>query len=274
VLAYFARVILLPQVGHWREREDILLAGLKIAPQNPLLTNHESNLSREVGRLNAAVVWGRQAAAPEPHSANRDTTLMLALAESGQDREASALADTDGQAWPAHPAVWSARLQTLIHQRRWDDAQALFRPNAYRPLTVSDEDSRAWIAALKAMASGRPADKREAARLMAALPAEASSTSMLPHLVYTPGDRIGMIAILGDNDDAFTLAARYLKKDGLGDSSFLFWPGLDALRRDKRFWPFVTGIGLADYWKSTGAWPDFCAQPGLPYDCKAEAAKT
>jgi hypothetical protein len=32
-------------------------------------------------------------------------------------------------------------------------------------------------------------------------------------------------------------------------------------------------IGLVDYWRSSGKWPDFCQDPSVPYDCKAEAAK-
>jgi len=32
-------------------------------------------------------------------------------------------------------------------------------------------------------------------------------------------------------------------------------------------------VGLVDYWRTSGHWPDFCFEPGLPYDCKAEAAK-
>jgi hypothetical protein len=32
-------------------------------------------------------------------------------------------------------------------------------------------------------------------------------------------------------------------------------------------------VGLVDYWRSSGRWPDFCSDPGLKYDCKAEAAK-
>ena len=35
----------------------------------------------------------------------------------------------------------------------------------------------------------------------------------------------------------------------------------------------VGRIGLVDYWRTTGKWPDFCSDPSLPYDCKAEAAK-
>lgn len=30
---------------------------------------------------------------------------------------------------------------------------------------------------------------------------------------------------------------------------------------------------LLRYWRTTGAWPDFCYQPDLPYVCKEEAAK-
>jgi hypothetical protein len=32
-------------------------------------------------------------------------------------------------------------------------------------------------------------------------------------------------------------------------------------------------FGLSDFWRDTGKWPDFCARPDLPYDCKAEADK-
>ena len=82
-----------------------------------------------------------------------------------------------------------------------------------------------------------------------------------------------MLAILGATDAAFAKAAEYLKTDSLADSSFLFWPELVAFRRDKRFWPFVSHIGMVDYWRATGRWPDFCSEPDLPYDCKAGAAK-
>ncbi|HEY5410634.1 MAG TPA: adenylate/guanylate cyclase domain-containing protein, partial [Caulobacteraceae bacterium] len=113
-LAVFARVLLFPMVGHWLERENELLIGLKADPENALLTTHESNFLREVGRLEDAVSFGRQAAAPEPRTPNRDSTLLLALAETGRFGEASSLADTAARAWPTHPALWSARLQALI----------------------------------------------------------------------------------------------------------------------------------------------------------------
>ena len=32
-------------------------------------------------------------------------------------------------------------------------------------------------------------------------------------------------------------------------------------------------LGLVDYWRRSDKWPEFCAEPGLPYDCKVEAAR-
>jgi hypothetical protein len=46
-----------------------------------------------------------------------------------------------------------------------------------------------------------------------------------------------------------------------------------AIRRDPRFMQLAQRLGLLDYWRTTGHWPDFCSEPGLPYDCKALAAK-
>jgi hypothetical protein len=40
------------------------------------------------------------------------------------------------------------------------------------------------------------------------------------------------------------------------------------MRRDPRFMPFAATLGLVAYWRATGKWPDFCSEPGLPYDCR------
>jgi len=43
--------------------------------------------------------------------------------------------------------------------------------------------------------------------------------------------------------------------------------------RDPRFIELAMRIGLVDYRQSSGHWPDFCADPKLPYDCRAEARR-
>ena len=56
-------------------------------------------------------------------------------------------------------------------------------------------------------------------------------------------------------------------------SAVLFRPVLKPFRQEARFMQVAHRFGLADYWRKTGKWPDFCFEPDLPYDCKAEAAK-
>jgi tetratricopeptide (TPR) repeat protein len=56
-------------------------------------------------------------------------------------------------------------------------------------------------------------------------------------------------------------------------ASVLFRPVTNGARQDPRFLQVAKRLGLLDYWRSTGKWPDFCFAPDLPYECKAEAAK-
>ena len=44
------------------------------------------------------------------------------------------------------------------------------------------------------------------------------------------------------------------------------------MRRDPRFFAAMARLGLVEMWLERGRWPDFYSEPGLRYDCKAEAA--
>ena len=79
-------------------------------------------------------------------------------------------------------------------------------------------------------------------------------------------------AFAGDLDAAYRELELYLKSDERAVPT-LFWPELRGFRRDRRFWPLAARMGLVDYWLDTGLWPDFCSEPDLPFDCKAEAAR-
>ena len=80
--------------------------------------------------------------------------------------------------------------------------------------------------------------------------------------------------MLGLVDDAFGLADGYprLSRNN-GNYVALFVPPTAAMRRDRRFMALAAKLGLVDHWRTSGKWPDFCSEPSLPYDCKAEAAK-
>ena len=64
-----------------------------------------------------------------------------------------------------------------------------------------------------------------------------------------------------------------LKPEDLGDGDVFFRPAFRRFRRDPRFMRVAKRLKLIDYWQKSSKWPDFCFEPGLPYDCKLEAAK-
>jgi hypothetical protein len=74
-------------------------------------------------------------------------------------------------------------------------------------------------------------------------------------------------------DDAFAFAAPGPGNLGTMEGGWLFEPGMAAAQRDPRFWPLATRLGLVSYWRKRGAWPDFCGEPDLPFDCATEAAR-
>jgi hypothetical protein len=103
-----------------------------------------------------------------------------------------------------------------------------------------------------------------------------------PLLLAQPGDNAAVLfarmygqANLGFVDDAFATADRWASIVGrrFDGAKFLFEPLTAPMRRDPRFMQLAARIGLVDFWRSTGHWPDFCGEPGLPYDCRAEAAR-
>jgi hypothetical protein len=117
---------------------------------------------------------------------------------------------------------------------------------------------------------GSPEDKRAAAQVVEKSVYEGA---------IPPFSGMAVLSSLGDVDGAFRVADRVLTDEYIRRSFgehviyFLFGAETIALRRDPRFMPLAQRLGLVDYWRSTGHWPDFCAEPGLPYDCKAVAAK-
>lgn len=77
---------------------------------------------------------------------------------------------------------------------------------------------------------------------------------------------------LGDAETAYKLLCDFHPGyPTTGTTDFLFQPQTDAMRRDPRFFVLMKRYGLAQFWRSTGRWPDFCAGPRLA-GCKAAVA--
>ena len=164
--------------------------------------------------------------------------------------------------WPDSAAAWSYGLSIAMWAGHSDRAMAMINSP---PWFQAPESLRHWKLCVTAMQSPDRASIAGAER-----DAIADSYTNQNNL----RSDLQCLSMLGRVDAAYAVSERYQPEIYAFDGSgIFFFPSTAAMRRDPRFMKLAAKIGLVDYWRLTGKWPDFCAEPGLPYDCKAEAAK-
>ena len=260
--AYVALSLLRPG-SDYAGRERLVDEALAANPSGAYANYEKANLLFDVGRFREGVAAIERAAAANPLSLNITTDMFLVA--NGQTAAGNAELERLQRLWPHSPVVWWDGLHVYRWENRWDELFALLDDRQSRPKSWTDSDFQRFKAAFMAEKSRTPAAIAEARRQLLE-PAEVSEADI---------DRFTSLATLGFTDDAFRMADRWTQAplSAFNAPQFLFRPEAAALRRDPRFIALTAKLGLVDYWRSTGEWPDFCSEPGLPYDCKAEAAK-
>lgn len=95
----------------------------------------------------------------------------------------------------------------------------------------------------------------------------ASDWRWISHTAQTFGE-------FGKDDELFDILLNWNRPDSVDFViDVIFRPPLHNFRHDPRFMQVAKRLGLLDYWRSSGKWPDFCSEPDMPYDCKREAAE-
>jgi DNA-binding winged helix-turn-helix (wHTH) protein/TolB-like protein len=253
-------------VTHWASAEAQYLKGLTVEPGNWPLVIEESRLQQQTGRLRAATLTAQRAVALDPFQPGPSYTLALLLAATGDPGQAGKLVDRMQALWPGHLLTPITRLWVAVIDG--DPKSALAAAPNVRFYAMNDVARTAWQAYFAAQP---PANEAARLRLTSEMIRTASAQGRLD-----PGWAMTMLAGLGDVDGAFAASDRYATAFHTYDPiypPYLFLPQTAAMRLDPRFMKLAARLGLVDYWRTTGNWPDFCAEPGLPYNCKAEAAR-
>lgn len=243
----------------WAKRSEIVRKGLAANPDAAALHALEADLLARTGRMAAAAASLEEAFALEPTDQQIRYRLILALAGSGQPELARRHLAVAKTIWPgAQRLLWA---QWVLNLRHGD-------PGAALAMLESGEASRAFGApeiVVRALLEGRPDQRARAVRRAAW---EAAGV---------PGnirERLQTLGQLGAIDEAYAVMEQpqvlFHLRHG---SDVLFVPHLAAFRKDRRFLPLAARLGLVRYWQESGNWPDFCADPILPYDCPAEARR-
>ncbi len=240
---------------HLRQSEALMLEGIARnghpAPPYAALFEGEGWILRAVGRPKEAVAYFERAQAIDPLSPPKNNSLMLAYAETGDQAHAEEILGQSLRRWPNHPDLRDYRLLMTGFYGSPVAADTLLDDPAARPAQLTTPAIAAWRAFLRARTA--PAEATQAAKLVV----DADDHAPLGHEIA-----IAMLAILGRGDLAWVQADKAARQGHL-NAGVLFAATARAVRQDPRFPSLVARMGVADYWRETGRWPEICrgAQP-------------
>jgi tetratricopeptide (TPR) repeat protein len=261
--AYVTLGLLAPTLD-FAQREHWFRVAIAADPTWPDGSGYLGFVMADLGRLNEAADYWVRAASISPLSLAWTKIVPSGMILTGQFTQADTEIARLRLMWPEERVLWRYQLSSLIHQKRWPDALKEL-DDAHRTPNDSASDHyvtriRADIEALMSHSASAMATRRQAYLAMSA---------------DNPVTAMRYLSLLGFVNDAFNVADHYnpVGPGGAGSPAFLFDPYAAAMRRDPRFMALANKFGLPQYWRNSGKWPDFCAEPRLPYNCQAEAAK-
>jgi adenylate cyclase len=257
--AYVALELLEP-ASNWALREALLRKGLAGDPDWTHANGFLGQTLSEVGRLQEAVAYSQKASAQTALGETWAPPTAILLISAGRTVEADTLLASLEANRKDSASDWGFRRAARLAEGRWDDA-----------LAVLDEPLAAHVMSAPALAAERDFLRTAKSPTPAGVAAERAaliaSISAGPRALKRA---IVYLSTLGLVDDAFLIAQQYKPDRALtgGNTEFLFGPRTAPMRRDPRFLQLAARIGLLDYWRKSGKWPDFCRDPALPYKCR------
>jgi DNA-binding winged helix-turn-helix (wHTH) protein/TolB-like protein len=234
-----ADVALIPEVD-WAARDAALRNSIDKPPLMGLNAGTYSAFLLQAGRAVEAETYARKDVSMEPTSPFGGNYLASALMVLGRNDEAVALMQDLIQRFPNNGAIQQGRFASLIWTGDLDGAEAMLADPKVADAIDPPAPVRPVKLTLKAWRTRSPAD-------VAAFAAACRDPTRLSQtgggICVTGNTELGRLA----HPNAITTQARLLMS-----------PVTAPLRRDPRIIDVFERIGLIDFWRTTGKWPDFC----------------
>lgn len=247
-------------LGALEQRALLVDQAVRLNPDNPDLLVFRSTYLPYLGWINDSIKDARRAVEIDPLSPGFRSNLIKTLAYGGQVSAAQEELRRAQQLWPGSTTIDDAHFRV---QSRYGDAKEALHmlQSAEFRQTYMTPDMGPYL-----LARITPSEANVQQAIAAAQSPELPEISGVPQTIQLLGE-------LGRNDQLYKLLID-LPPEKLREFSGVFYrPSLQKFRQDPRFMEILVHTGLASLWQKRGKWPDFCVEPGLPYDCKKEAAK-
>ncbi|MCL6698710.1 winged helix-turn-helix domain-containing protein [Sphingomonas sp. NSE70-1] len=255
--AAFARRLGGGYFGRWSDMEPVYRDLARQYPKHPVGHYLLGTLLMDVGRWKDAIVALQAAKDRNAHSPMIRYKLTVALWSAGHISDAEHEID-DALRWSMHSAIWQTKIKLLAMTGRPQAALAVLNDVAVRPAGTTDDQLRRWRLFITSLISRAPDDVGKA---LAGLVQYARQD-------HVPVPQAFQIAMLGDRETALdVLEGCYLgvgswgskrPADPSGGAAHpLFQPQARTLWNEVRFGRILEGIGIEQYWRSTGKLPDY-----------------
>lgn len=261
-----------PIFGNWDSAREQLEGVRESNPDHIAAAHDLAVLEMATGRPSAAKPIVEELMARDPLAATFYYKRMYHLWTYGELDELDRVAARALQLWPRHPAIWTARLWTLVFTYRADQALKLLDDEIWLPPLPPQAVDLLRTTCAAAAAEQRAPGTAPALREKAIASATAAATRGPAQAVA------GLLSLLtlGAVDEAFEVAYGYYLGRGsaaapirwnASDPSItdqhrrvtqpLFIPAAAPMRSDKRFLQLCNDIGLTSYWEKAGITADF-----------------
>jgi TolB-like protein/tetratricopeptide (TPR) repeat protein len=279
-LSTLTQALLLPAFSQHMRKTALCEAALQAEPNNPLILQILAGAYFQTGQIGRTLALLEQVVELDPLSGAAISNFSSALAILGRHDEAlNALHLKDETS--IRGRWWLPRTQwqlAYIDVGDLDGADAFLSANAARFSDAPGASIRGMRRATEVLRM--PFEERQA-RMRQALASGRARALSFETCAFTAGAECTDIAyealfdalkngrpIQGALANANAGNVRALS------CSYLFISvGSSALRRDVRFPRLCAALGLADYWRESGDWPDCVDEVAPFYDFKAECAK-
>ena len=209
-----------------------------------------------VGRVQSSTTAFKRAHDMVPLSADVNAELAHAYFMAGRVAEAQTVVENLLEVWPNDPVR-----ELLVRTAFWtgDFSKALAALSDPRS-QFSEQERRAYSAALTAFQSGNASQKTLAVDLLRGL--DTSDQADRP-LLNTA------LAALGADREALAMIDKLVGSAGSREQYLLFQPSFNRARGTPEFAAIVKRIGLVQYWRQSKKLPDFCRERNAPPLCQS-----